>query len=311
MATNRKDTTILVVDDEPEIRNLLEDFLYEDEGYTVLTAKDGIDALENILPNNNIDIVVSDINMPRMKGFELLNQIRDQYPEIKRVLITAYNVEDYLELALKYDVGNIFAKTTPFNFIELSTILSNLSTNNIFGSERYMDGDIQHHSFMLTRGDNLEEYAQKIISFLPSLKEHKKLELVLIELFTNAIFYGVRKEPPDQKEIWNHDFELSKEEAIQVDVYYDNKKYAISISDNGGGLKKKDVLYWLHRQICKDESGLPLGIMDSHGRGFFIARKYIDRLIINIDRDKRTEVIILNYYNVLYTGFKPLYINEI
>ena len=43
----------------------------------------------------------------------------------------------------------------------------------------------------------------------------------------------------------------------------------------------------------------------------FIVRKYIDRLIINIDQDRRTEIIIINYFSKVYKGYKPLYINEI
>lgn len=311
MVKDNKDISLLVVDDEPEILDLLKGFLRDDEGYTVLMAKDGIDALENVLPNSKVDLVLSDINMPRMKGFELLNKVRELYPDIKRVLITAYNVEDYLDLAMKHDVGNIFVKTTPFNFEELSTILKNLLTNDIFGAERYMNKNVEQRTLLITSGSVLEKYAGEIMSWLPPEGNVKKLELVLVELFTNAIYYGVRGEDPDKKETWNHDFKLSKEEAIQVKALWDDKKYAISIMDKGGRLKKLDVLYWLYRQISKDEKGLPLGIMDSHGRGFFIARKYIDRLLINIDTDKRTEIIIVNYYNEIYSGFKPLYINEI
>ncbi len=51
--------------------------------------------------------------------------------------------------------------------------------------------------------------------------------------------------------------------------------------------------------------------IDSHGRGLFIARKYIDRLIVNIDQKRKTEIIIINYFENTYKGFKPLYINEI
>jgi len=308
---NKKDISLLVVDDEPEIRNLLSDYLGDDQGYTVLNAVDGIDALENVLPKNRIDLVLSDINMPRMKGFELLNKVRELYPAIKRVLITAYNVEDYLEMAMKYDVGNIFVKTTPFNFDELSTILENLITNNIFGAERYMNQGYEQRSLAVTRGDILKKVADEVISYLPVKERAGKLELVLVELLNNAIFYGIRKEPPDKKETWNHDFELTTDEAVQLNVLWDDKKYAVSILDKGGRLKKRDVLFWLHRQIFKDERGLPIGIMDSHGRGFFIARKYIDRILINIDTNKKTEMIIMNYYNEQFSGFKPIYINEI
>lgn len=311
MIENKKDISILVVDDEPEIRSLIADFLGEDEGYTVLTAVDGVDALENVLPSNKVDLILSDINMPRMKGFELLHEVRTRYPAMKRILITAYNVEDYFEMAMKHDVGNIFVKTTPFNFEELSTILENLLTNDIFGAERYMNENFEQSSLTVTRGDTIHQAANDVITSLPPEAEIKKLELVLVELLTNAIFYGIRGEAPEKKETWNHDFELGKDEAIKINVLWDEKKYAISIIDKGGRLKKQDVLYWLHRQIGKDEQGIPIGILDSHGRGLFIARKYIDRLLINIDSDIKTEIIIINYNNAEYSGFKPLYINEI
>lgn len=308
---NNKDFTLLVVDDEAEMRNMIRDYLSDVMGYTVITAKDGLDALDNVLPKKKVDLVLSDINMPRMKGFELLNKVKELYPKIKRVLITAFNVEDYFEYAIEHDVGNIFVKTTPFNFEELSTILSNLLTNDIFGAKRYMEEDAELNTIEVLHVSTLEEVAKKVTSWLPPGENVARLELVLIELLSNAVYYGIRGEPPDKKETWNHDFTLSKEEAIKIKVYKDTKKFAISILDKGGKLKKKDVLYWLHRQISKDETGLPLGIMDSHGRGFFIVRKYIDRLLINIGTNKRTEVIIINYFDKVYSGFKPLYINEI
>ncbi len=306
-----KDFSLLVVEDEDQMRDMLKDYLSDTMGYTVITAKDGLDALDNVLPNNKIDLVLSDINMPRMKGFELLNKVKELYPKIKRVLITAYNVEDYFEYAIEHDVGNIFVKTTPFNFDELSTILSNLLTNNIFGVKRYMEKGAKLNTIEVLHVSTLEDVAKKVTSWLPQNDNIMRLELVLIELLSNAVYYGIRGEPPDKKETWNHDFTLSKEEAVQIKVYKDSKKFAISILDKGGKLKKKDVLYWLNRQISKDEKGLPLGIMDSHGRGFFIVRKYIDRLLINIDSNNKTEVIIINYFDKVYSGFKPLYINEI
>ncbi len=174
-----------------------------------------------------------------------------------------------------------------------------------------MEGEVEQKLIKVIRGGTLEKVAKKITSWLPPSENMIKLELVLIELLSNAVYYGIRNEPPDRKDTWNHDFTLSSSEAIQIEILKDSKKFAISIIDKGGKLKKQDVLYWLNRQISKDDSGLPLGILDSHGRGFFIVRKHIDRLLINIDSRKKTEIIIINYLNDLYSGYKPLYINEI
>ena len=43
----------------------------------------------------------------------------------------------------------------------------------------------------------------------------------------------------------------------------------------------------------------------------YIARQYIDRMIVNIDKNKQTEIIIMNYLSDKYLGYKPLYINEL
>jgi DNA-binding NarL/FixJ family response regulator len=307
----KKQVSILIVDDEPELRNLISVFLADMEGYTIYTSSDPLETLNTILPRNHIDLILSDINMPNMLGFELLNKVRELYPDITRVLITAGDVDEYFDLAMKHDVGNIFVKTVPFNFDELSTILNSLLTKDIFGAARYMEEQHEKKTFLVKRGDNLDTMTNEILSWLPADSKNRRIELVLVELLTNAIFYGVRSERPDRKDTWEYDFELSDEDAIQVVALYDSQKYAISIVDKGGRLKKKDVLFWLHRQIEKDDNGLPIGVLDLHGRGFFIARKYIDRLLINVETNKKTEVIIINYFNEVYSGFKPLYINEI
>jgi CheY-like chemotaxis protein len=306
----KKDTCILVVDDEQEMREMVSEYL-EGEGYAVCSAENGMDALEKHFVSRRIDLILSDINMPAMKGFELLRRVREKYPLTKRVLITAYNVEDYLELAMKYDIGNIFVKSTPFNFLELSTILSNLLTNDIFGVSKYFEAPLLQKSFLIKRGDNLDTNANTIISCLPQVPTAKRVELVLIELLANAVFYGVRQESSERKETWDYNFELADNEAIEVNVLEDAEKFAISVMDRGGRLKKSDVLYTLNRQVSRDDSGVPLGLYDSHGRGLFIAREYIDRLIINIDKNKMTEVIIINYLTQHIRGYKPLYINEL
>jgi len=302
--------TILLVDDEPAIRDMLSMFLTEEEQYKVLTADCGKAALE-ILSAESVDLVLSDVNMPGMKGFELLKIVKEQYPHIKRLLITAYNVEDYLGLALSHDIGNIFVKSVPFNFPELSKMLRNLLEGNIFGIERLFSADAKIHRNLIRKSTNLDVEAQKIVSMVNDDARGKKLELVLFELLTNAIFYGIRNENPEDKQSWNFDFELSEETAVEVAMAVDSEKYAVSVKDRGGKLKKQDVLYWLHRQIAQDNSGMPLGLFDTHGRGLFIARRYIDRLIINIDRGLQTEIVLINYLNKVYSGSKPIYINEI
>jgi len=74
---------ILVVDDEPSLREALK-HLMTDAGYRVATAEDGFDALLHLkrsIPN----VIISDLNMPRMSGFELLSVVRRRFPQVSVV----------------------------------------------------------------------------------------------------------------------------------------------------------------------------------------------------------------------------------
>ncbi|WP_027084451.1 response regulator transcription factor [Cohnella panacarvi] len=79
-------TTILVVDDDPHIRELVGVFLKQ-EGFTVTEATDGLDALAK-LEKSPADLVVLDIMMPRMDGFELCRELRELY-DMPMLMLTA------------------------------------------------------------------------------------------------------------------------------------------------------------------------------------------------------------------------------
>jgi hypothetical protein len=81
--------------------------------------------------------------------------------------------------------------------------------------------------------------------------------------------------------------------------------------DQKGLLTKKDVLFWLERNTTKGADGLSVGLLDAHGKGLFITRESIDRFIVNVKRGRRTEIVMLNYSEGLYDGYRPLWIQEL
>ena len=68
---------ILIVDDSKTIRNLVA-FIMKKEGFKVTMAEDGIDGLEKLYSADHIDLIISDINMPRMDGFTFIKTVREQ-----------------------------------------------------------------------------------------------------------------------------------------------------------------------------------------------------------------------------------------
>jgi two-component system chemotaxis sensor kinase CheA len=98
-----KSSSVLVVEDSITARALLKNIL-ESAGYDVRTAVDGIDAI-TALKERQFDIVVSDVEMPRMNGFELTAKIRSdkKFGELPVVLVTALESREDRERGI--DVG--------------------------------------------------------------------------------------------------------------------------------------------------------------------------------------------------------------
>ena len=81
--------TILIVDDEEALSHMLSDTL-SNEGYQVLEANSAVRAL-GILKSTKVDLMISDIIMPGMSGFELVDKVNELYPRVKIQLVTGYS----------------------------------------------------------------------------------------------------------------------------------------------------------------------------------------------------------------------------
>jgi YesN/AraC family two-component response regulator len=260
------------------------------------------------MSKETFDLLLSDINMPGMKGFELIKEARRLYPALKCALITAYDVRDYLFMAKNYNIGNIITKTTPFNFEEVRLLVRNILTEDVFGLDRYVHGDIKHTRVRST--NEIEGIIQTIVGEMPDLRHKRKFRQALNEIIVNAVYYGAKSERGDRKDAWPQVVELTPEEEILVEWGADDEKAGVAVRDQKGVLTKEEVLYWLERNATKDEDGISIGLLDEHGKGLFISRETIDRFIVNIKRGRTTEIVMVNYKEGLYDGYRPLWIQE-
>ncbi len=107
--------SILVVDDELLIRDLLYDF-FHDQGWDITVAEDGQKALD-IMQEKRFDVVLTDLRMPTMDGMTLTSQVQKEYPDVPVVIMTGYpSVETAVE-ALRKRVADYITK--PFNVNDL------------------------------------------------------------------------------------------------------------------------------------------------------------------------------------------------
>ncbi len=121
---------LVIVDDEPKIINGLSKIV-DWESYNIniyATAQNGIDALDKI--NDEVDIVITDINMPQMNGIELIKTLREKYSDIKIVILSAYDDFEYLKAGIVYSVNNYILK--PIDKGELCETIETI-TNELDG----------------------------------------------------------------------------------------------------------------------------------------------------------------------------------
>ena len=114
---------VLIVDDSQDLTHVVAEFLSM-YGYQVRTARDGYDALE-CMSAEPVQVVVSDIHMPRMDGFTLMGEIKAKYPEIPIVLITGFSVREAQKMAFERGADAFVAK--PFKLRDLKNVIESVS----------------------------------------------------------------------------------------------------------------------------------------------------------------------------------------
>ena len=121
---------ILVVDDEPSICEIAGQIL-ESEGYEVLTAKDGVDGL-NALSKSLPDLIISDLNMPRMSGFEFLAVVRERFPHIATIAMSGGHSSGEMPIGILADA---FLQKGNYTIQQLSHEVSKLLSASPLRSE--------------------------------------------------------------------------------------------------------------------------------------------------------------------------------
>ncbi len=123
---------LLVVDDEPNLRKVLSAQLQRD-GYDVHTAEDGEQALE-VLRDHHVDLVITDLKMPKLDGMELLRRVVAMDEELPVVMITAHGTVDNAVEALK--TGAFDYITKPFDQAEVRAVVQKaLLTRDLSATE--------------------------------------------------------------------------------------------------------------------------------------------------------------------------------
>ncbi|CQR47175.1 putative response regulatory protein [Paraliobacillus sp. PM-2] len=145
----------LIVDDEKNIRDRLVTFFPWDElGFGVVKmAENGEEAL-TIINKEVPDVLLTDIMMPKMTGLELVEKIKQSYPQIKIVILSAYDDFEYAQQAIKFGVKGYLLK--PLLKKEFTEVMNKLVME--LKEEKKVAGHDEQMLLDLTEGKDVEKY---------------------------------------------------------------------------------------------------------------------------------------------------------
>lgn len=293
-------TTVLAVDDNPAALRLLESML-EQEKYRVLTAVDGLDALEVMEKHGeDIDIILLDRMMPRMDGIAFCQQIKadPRFRLIPVIMQTAagqpQEIREGIEAGVFYYLVKPLARETLTSIVEAARVKIHRYRVQ---RQRFLERQesmtmVQSLSCSFSTLEDGEKLAVFLSQFFP---DPDRVFTGVSELFINAVEHGCLGISYEQKGALLQDALLQREIAARlthtdnkdkkVDVDFEKKDdgYYLSITDEGEGF---DWEKYLHVD--------PGRATHSHGRGIAMANLMsFDKLLYNEKGNRVTGIVYL------------------
>ena len=174
---------VLIVEDDPMVAMINEQYIKRNKNFEIVgKCSDGLSALD-FLENNAVDLLILDVFMPKMDGFETLRQIRNQQITVDAIMVTAANERESLEKALHLGIVDYLVK--PFTFDRFQMALEKyIAQNHALRNIDTLNQKSIDHIIENTRKKSDELYPKGI--------QEKTIELIMeyLKANTNRWFTG-------------------------------------------------------------------------------------------------------------------------
>jgi len=261
---------ILVVDDEEDVRGILSEMI-EGLDYQVMVAEDGKEALERI-KTEKIDLVITDLSMPKMNGLELIVNSKQINPNIPIAVISAFGNVENTTYALTRGAFSFIAK--PFKISQIKELIRKGKQLRELSLGTYALMEWVKSQTEMVFPSQPDLFPSAILFALKEcqwrgIEDDARLENVAIcleELLNNAFVHGNRKD---------------KDKRIKVKMAFDAEKFVLSVKDEGDGFDGENYL----EKIREEQVSMP------EKRGLFIVDLLMDDLRFSKKGSEATAVI--------------------
>ena len=277
-------TTVLIVDDYPVDRRIAGGIVEKITGTKPIYATNGLDALRQIAelkPN----VVLTDLQMPEMDGLRLVQAIRDQFPLLPVILMTAYGSEDVAIQALRAGAANYVPKKSLAKELgdTLSQVLNASAINR--DRQRILSSMDRRESLFVIEND--PALVSPLINLLQedlggmdlcTGNARTRVGVALQEALTNAIYHGNLEVSSDLRQEDEREYyglaEVRRRQApyrdrrVHVHARFERNEATYTIRDEGPGFDTATL----------DRPFDPEDLMRVGGRGMLLIRTFMDEV---------------------------------
>ena len=291
---------ILVVDDEEIIRNIFKEYLESTKTYSVLTAVDGLEALE-IVKTEEIDCCITDLSMPRMDGVELTERIQAYDSSIPIIIITGYPSLDNAVNTLKNGVVDFLTKPIKMDQLPL-TIEKIMRERSLFIDNILLKEEVEKKEQLLKINQELQRKIKEVETMNLILQQLEQATTSK-DLFTILVNLSGEITTCDEAYFCINSQEM-KGPAIITSFFRDKNKMMLD-----GGCIEESVV----KKVADD--GIPLLISENNGSDSVLAiplkiRSRVFGILISLIRDGKRHFNEKDLYFLNFLAEKASFLIE-
>jgi len=260
--------TVLAVDDRADSLKFLREYVLEPNGYKVVHASNGADALEIIL-SQKVDLIISDLVMPKMGGLELLESLREKEISIPTILMTFHGSEGTAVRAFRLGARDYIIK--PFAIDEMLQAIDRALTESRLRHERdnltqtvlkvnqQLENRVQELRFLygigrsVTSLQDLQQILNRIVEAAVYLTDAEEGSLMLIDDESDDLYLRAARGLNEKKA---REFRVKMQDSIAGQVVRTGRPVMI------GGMNQDDSFKVKTGYFVKALLNVPLKVMD-------------------------------------------------
>jgi CheY-like chemotaxis protein len=295
----RSESIILVVDDAPVDARIATGLLEKRPQTRVLVARNGQSAL-SLIEQHHPELVVTDLQMPHMDGFQLVEAIREKFPYLPTVLMTAHGSEEIAMRALQRGAASYVRKQDLARRLN-DTVDEVLALTAGKRQQQRLWPAWQHTEFHFCLENNpslIHALVAHLRHYLSSLAYHDEMTFIrmgvaLHEALANAMFHGnLELDSGIRGDHSGEYYRLAEERRNQQP--YANRRVHVTLRENGRESKYtvRDEGSGFDVKATRSDPTDPANLQRPSGRGLFLIQTFMDEVTFN---ESGNEITMVHY----------------